>query len=144
MNSVRYQPWHLHQDLMNEFNRLFERVGANDASSGATADWTPAVDIEEYGDRFVIQADLPGIEPSGIDITLEKGVLTLSGSRPQPVEQAGVERRRSERASGRFHRRFALPDTADADAVTASGKNGVLEIVIPKRAAAQPRRITVA
>jgi HSP20 family protein len=74
---------------------------------------------------------------------LDDGVLTLSGSRQAAVEPANVERRRRERAAGRFHRRFTLPDTADAEAVTASGRLGVLEVQIPKRAQAQPRRIAV-
>ncbi len=141
MNIVRHDPWGFRRDLLDEVGRLFERSA--DASSGATADWIPAVDIEEYADRFVLFADVPGVEPSSIDVTLERGVLTLSGGREQAVEQDGIERRRSERASGKFLRRFVLPDTVDGDSVTASGKHGVLEVVIPKRAQAQARKITV-
>lgn len=144
MSNLRHQAWGSNQDFLQEFSRLFERAGTNDASSGATADWAPAVDIVEHGDRFVIRADVPGVDPGAIEVTMEKGILSLSGSRELPVDQDGVERRRSERATGRFHRRFVLPDTIDAEAISASGKNGVLEIVIPKRAVAQPRRITVA
>lgn len=140
---IRYQPWAMHRELLNEFNRFIDQNGGNDASSGATADWSPAVDIAEYADRFVLHADVPGVEPSSIELTLEKGVLSLAGTRAQAVEAAGVEHRRVERATGRFHRRFSLPDTVDSEAVTAKNGNGVLEIVIPKRPAAQPRRITV-
>jgi len=140
---ARYQPWSVNPDFLNEVSRLFERSSANDASSGATADWAPAVDIEEYADKFVLYADVPGVDPASIEVTLEKGVLTLAGSRAEAVEQKGVERRRNERVSGRFHRRFALPDTVDSDSVSATGRNGVLEVVIPKRAQLQPRRITV-
>ncbi len=140
---LRYEPWSLQRDLLNEVNRFFERASAGDESSGATAEWMPAVDIDEYSDKFVLVADIPGIDPKSIEITLEKGVLSLSGTRERAVEQKGVERRRVERASGRFHRRFSLPDTVDSEAVTARGNNGVLEIVIPKRAAVQPRRISV-
>jgi HSP20 family protein len=140
---VRYEPWSLHRDLVNEMNRFFERATASDESSGATAEWTPPVDIQEYTDKFVLYADVPGVDPKSIEVTLEKGVLTLAGSRERAVEQKGVEHRRVERASGRFYRRFSLPDTVDSDAVSARGNNGVLEIVIPKRAAVQPRRITV-
>ncbi len=143
MTLVRYEPWAVHRELMNEFNRAFDRVSGGDTSSGATADWAPPVDIEEYKDKFVIYADVPGVDPNSIEITLEKGVLTLSGTREQKVEAKGVESRRLERTNGRFHRRFALPDTADADNVSAAGKFGVLEIVIPKRPQAQPRKITV-
>lgn len=140
---LRYEPWSLQRDLLNEVNRFFERASAGDESSGATAEWMPAVDIDEYSDKFVLVADIPGVDPKSIEITLEKGVLTLSGTRERAVEQKGVERRRVERAAGRFHRRFSLPDTVDSEAVTARGNNGVLEIVIPKRAAVQPRRISV-
>ncbi|HEX4871997.1 MAG TPA: Hsp20/alpha crystallin family protein [Nevskiaceae bacterium] len=145
MTLTRYstQPWALHQELMNEMTRFFDRVGANDASSGATADWAPAVDIVEYGDRFLLTADIPGVDPASIEVTLEKGVLTLSGNREQTVEVQGAERRRVERPAGRFHRRFALPDSVDGEAVSASGRNGVLEVTIPKRPAVQPRRISV-
>ena len=142
MSMIRYEPWALHRELFNEFNKFVERA-AGDTSSGATADWVPPVDIEEYGDRFVILADIPGVDPATIEVTLEDGVLTLSGTREQPVAQNGIERRRSERISGRFYRRFALPDTADSEAVSANGRQGVLEVVIPKRAQSQPRRITV-
>ncbi|HUP92212.1 MAG TPA: Hsp20/alpha crystallin family protein [Solimonas sp.] len=138
----RYEPWTLPQDLLKEFSRHFERSNG-DASSAATADWAPAVDIEEYADKFVLHADVPGIEPKSIEVTLEKGVLTVAGAREKSVEKDGVESRRIERATGRFLRRFVLPDTADSDGVSASNKHGVLEITIPKRAQAQPRRIAV-
>jgi HSP20 family protein len=140
---LRYQPWTAHRELLNEFNRYFERAANGDASSGATAEWAPEVDIEEYADKFVLYADVPGVDPKSIEVTLEKGVLTLAGNREKAVEAAGVEARRVERSSGRFFRRFSLPDTVDGEAVTAKGSNGVLEIVIPKRASSQPRKITV-
>jgi len=140
---LRYQPWSVHRDLLNEFNRYFDRAGNADASSGATAEWTPAVDIEEYADKFVLYADVPGVDLKSIEVTLEKGVLTLSGSRDKAAEAAGIEARRIERDNGRFLRRFSLPDTVDGEAVTAKGSNGVLEVVIPKRASAQPRKISV-
>ena len=142
MNVIRYTPWSLHRDLFNEFSKYVESANS-DASSGATADWAPAVDIEEYSDKFVLHADVPGVDPASIELTLENGVLSLTGTREQRAEQAGVERTRVERATGRFHRRFALPDTVDSDSVSASNKNGVLEIVIPKRAQAQVRKISV-
>lgn len=142
MSISRYQPWALHRDLINEVSRRFDR-SSTDAAGAAAAGWAPAVDIEEYADKFVLYADIPGIDPANIEVTLEKGVLTLAGNREPEAEPAGIERKRSERASGRFLRRFVLPDTADAEAVSASGKHGVLQIVIPKRAQAQPRRIAI-
>jgi HSP20 family protein len=143
MTLLRYQPWGLHQELWSEVNKLFDRTSNEDASSGATADWAPAVDIEEHADKFVLYADVPGVDPASIEVTLEKGVLTLTGSRAARVEQKEIQSRREERVSGRFFRRFSLPDTVDSEAVKASNKNGVLEVVIPKRPAEQPRRIQV-
>ena len=141
---LRYQPWSVHRELLNEFNRYFDRADASTGAAGSTAaEWTPAVDIEEYADKFVLYADVPGVDLKSIEVTLEKGVLTLSGNREKAVEAAGVEARRIERSSGRFSRRFSLPDTVDGESVTAKSGNGVLEVAIPKRPAAQPHKITV-
>ena len=141
MNVVRYEPWGLHRELLNHFFGRYN--GDADESTAATAEWVPAVDIEEHTDKYVLHADVPGVDPSAIEITLEDGVLTLSGSRDKAVEQKDVDSRRVERATGRFVRRFTLPESVDAESVTAKGKHGVLDIVIPKRASAQPRKITV-
>jgi HSP20 family protein len=143
LNVTRYEPWALHREMLNEFNRLFDRSGSNDDSTSAVAEWAPSVDIEEHADKYVLHADVPGVDPKDIEITLEKGVLTLSGAREKTVEQKDVESRRIERVTGRFLRRFTLPESVDAEAVKATGRHGVLEIVIPKREAAKPRKITV-
>ena len=141
LHLTRYEPWALHREVLNEFSRLC--AGSNDESTSAVAEWAPSVDIEEHADKYVLHADVPGVDPSAIEITLEKGVLTLSGSRDKLVEQKDVDSRRTERITGRFLRRFTLPESVDADAVKASGKHGVLEIVIPKREAEKPRKIAV-
>jgi HSP20 family protein len=104
--------------------------------------------VREYSDRFQLLLDVPGVEPKDVEITLDSGVLTVSGNRPEEraVGTNGTEepqQQRIERRLGRFHRRFILPDTADAENVNASGRNGVLEIVILKQPKSQPRRITV-
>ena len=139
MNLIRYEPWSLHRELANQLNHLFDRT----AEAAHSTEWTPNVDIEEYADKFVLTADVPGVDPKSIEVTLEGGTLTLTGAREQTVEAKGVEARRIERASGRFTRRFALPDTVDAENVSADGKHGVLTLTIPKRPQAQARRITV-
>jgi HSP20 family protein len=104
------------------------------------------VDINELNDRFELFVDLPGVDTDKVEITLENGVLTLSGERADRQRKDGKEvlRTRAERGHGRFYRRFVLPDTADANGVTATGRNGVLEIAIPKQAKALPKRIKVA
>ncbi|MHB8406176.1 MAG: Hsp20/alpha crystallin family protein [Gammaproteobacteria bacterium] len=145
MNMIRYQPWGLASQLHNEINRLFDRnLAGQDTESGLTAsDWVPAVDIKEEANRFVIHADVPGVDPKDIEITMEGGILTLKGERQSQAREEHDGYRRVERVSGQFFRRFTLPDTADAEGVSARGNHGVLEISIPKHAKAQPRRITV-
>jgi HSP20 family protein len=147
MNTlVRQDPWSLVPRLQDEINRLFGNVNQNDSSS-ATATWVPAVDIHEYGDRFELYVDVPGVDPNKVELTLEGGVLTLSGLRAeQGTNNRGEEPQyqRTERGIGHFYRRFVLPDTVDSDKVNASGKNGVLTVTIPKQAKAMPRRIQIA
>ena len=92
----------------------------------------------------MLKFDVPGVNVSAIDITLEQGVLTISGEREKDSADGDVERRRVERPHGRFHRRFTLPDTVDTANVRATGRNGILEVTIPKQPKAQPRRIEVA
>lgn len=145
MHMIRYRPWNLAGQLHNEIHQLFDGNLAGVANeNGLTAsDWVPAVDIKEEDQRFVIHADVPGVDPKDIEITMEDGTLTLKGERHSEARDEHDGYRRVERVSGQFIRRFTLPDTADAEAVDARGHHGVLEIIIPKQAKAQPRRITV-
>jgi HSP20 family protein len=143
MALVRYEPWNFLNQLQADINRAFRDMSAGDTSA-VTAEWAPAVDIEEYNDRFQLYVDLPGVRPEDVDITLEAGVLTLTGERRRPEPENAPAHRRAERGMGRFHRRFILPDSVNADAVNATERNGVLEISIPKQAAALPRRIKIA
>jgi HSP20 family protein len=147
MNSmVRQDPWSLMPRLQDEINRLFGNVQQTDGSSSATATWIPAVDIHEFADRFELYVDIPGVDPNSVELTLEEGVLTLSGERLQKSSANGQgepQYRRTERSQGQFYRRFVLPDTADSEKVNATGKDGVLTVTIPKKAKAMPRRIQI-
>ena len=90
-----------------------------------------------------MRADLPGVKPEDIEVNMENGVLTVSGERQREERSDYDGVARVERVSGRFVRRFTLPETADADAIKATSRDGILEISIPKQAVVQPRRITV-
>lgn len=109
----------------------------------AAAAWTPRVDVKEEAARFAIFIDVPGIDPQAIEIQADGNLLTVGGERPAVAAGEGERFSCVERRHGRFERRFALPDTADIAAIVASDRNGVLEISIPKKAQAQPRRIHV-
>ncbi len=143
MAIARYEPWNLMNQLQGELNRAFRDLASNETSA-ATADWVPAADVEEYEDRFELYVDLPGVVAKDVEITLEGGVLSLSGERKVERAVQQMTRHRRERGYGRFYRRFILPDTVNAEAVKATERNGVLAITIPKKAAAQPRRIEIA
>ena len=148
MNVVRYEPWGLLRRFHDDVNQLFgeSQVAASaegDRSSIVTSNWTPAVDIKEEDGRFVLKADVPGVDPKDIEVTMEQGVLTIKGERKYESEDEANGYKRVERSYGTFYRRFSLPDTANAEDITAKGKDGVLEVVIPKLEKVQPRRITV-
>ncbi|MDX2312534.1 MAG: Hsp20/alpha crystallin family protein [Gammaproteobacteria bacterium] len=148
MNVVRYEPWGLLRRFNEDVNQLFNesRIASTadgDQSSIATSNWTPAVDIKEEDGRFVLKADIPGVEVKDIDVTMDDGVLTIKGERRHESEEDANGYKRVERSYGSFYRRFGLPDTANAEGITAKGKDGVLEVSIPKQEKAQPRKITV-
>ena len=135
-----------HDPMRQLLTRLFDAAegsSGNDDSSVVTSQWMPLVDIREEADRFVLLADIPGVDPKDIDVQMDKGLLTIKGERA--LEPKGEHQRfsRTERVHGVFHRRFALPDSADAERITASGHNGVMQIVIPKRPETTPRKIQV-
>jgi len=138
MTIVRYEPWAFVGRLQRQLDRALGEV-----ADGATVSWIPRVDIHEEDDRFVVTADLPGVEGKDIEITAEKGVLTLKGERRSEKKSSTNGFESIERASGTFLRRFTLPESLDAEAIKASHVNGVLEITIPKRPTAQPRRIEI-
>jgi HSP20 family protein len=145
MSAVtRQDPWGVMPRLQEEINRLFGNARENESSS-ATAMWIPLVDIHEYADRFELYVDLPGVDPSTVELTLDGGILTLSGERREPRRKGSDEAQglRVERGQGQFHRRFVLPDTVDSEKVNATGNHGVLTVTIPKQPKAMPRRIQI-
>ncbi|MCF6338578.1 MAG: Hsp20/alpha crystallin family protein [Gammaproteobacteria bacterium] len=146
MNIIQYDPWRRLQQLQREMGSLFDpRLNTDDDSASmATSDWVPAVDIKEEDDRFLIIADVPGVEPDDIEVHMENGVLSIKGERREEHKEEKEGYKRIERTYGSFHRRFNLPDTADAEGITAKSRNGSLEVSIPKREELTlTRRITV-
>ncbi len=144
MNVIHYQPWNTLEQMRREMDKVFASYAdREDGDSVVAADWLPAVDVREEPERFVIIADVPGVDPENIDINMENGVLTISGEKQVESEEELKNYKRVERARGSFYRRFTLPETADAEKINARFTNGVLEIVIPKQERVQPRKITI-
>ena len=148
MNPVTRDPFN-YLTLRDPFRSFFDRndVGwpfsGDEESNIATSTWMPTVDIKESDEQFTITADIPGVAPNDIEVTMDNNVLSIKGERESESKSEKDGYRRVERAHGSFHRRFSLPDTAHGEEISATGKDGVLEITIPKRAAAQARRIEV-
>jgi HSP20 family protein len=144
MALVRYEPWGMLNQLRREMDRMFETgTEGEEGSAIATSDWIPAVDIKETEKAFILHADVPGVDAKDIDVHMENGILTIKGERETEKKEEREGYKRVERQFGAFYRRFSLPDTADADKISAKCKNGVVEITIPKKEAVQPRKITV-
>lgn len=141
MAIIRYEPWSLLSQLQKELERSYDTQSGEGSIS--TAEWTPAVDIKEENDKFIVYADIPAVKPEDIDVHMEGGVLTVKGEKKSEAKTEQEGYKRVERVHGSFYRRFSLPDSANSDAISAKCKNGVLEITIPKREAVQPKKIDV-
>lgn len=144
---ISRDPWTRLNQIQREMERLFDgRTPAafgDDNSNVATVDWAPAVDIKEEDGRFVVLADIPGVDPKDIEISVAGGMLTIRGERLVENKEEREAFKRIERTRGTFYRRFSLPDSADMERISARGHNGVLEISIPKHERTQPRKISV-
>jgi HSP20 family protein len=141
---MRQDPWRVVNQLQRDLDRVFGApVLQGDDAAAAVVNWAPAVDIREEPKQFVLHADLPGVKPEDIEVSLEKGILTVRGQRRLENREEKDGYRRVERVGGEFFRRFSLPDTADSQSVKAKFNNGVLEVVIPKQQEVLPRRINV-
>ena len=131
-------------NVLNEFNRGFGRLYNDrllDRQETDVTDWVPQVDIKENESGYSVLADIPGIKPSDVEITLHNNVLTIRGERNEVSESN--EFRHRERIYGSFVRQFNLPDSVDENGVKAQANNGVIEISVPRIPESRPRAITV-
>lgn len=142
MSLIRYEPVSLFDQFNHDLNRFFTQTRPT-ANGGETRDWTPAVDIREEDDRFLLIADIPGVKRDDVEVTLEDGVLTIKGERRTETEETREGFHRKERVHGAFLRQFTLPDTVNPDSISANVTDGVLEIGIPKQARPEPRKIAI-
>lgn len=142
MSLIQYNPWPLFDALRRDLDRDLREEATK---AGREFQWQPRADIIEFADRYEIQMDLPGVDAEKVDIRVNDGTLTVQGQR-EIKNDADVEpeRVRRERIAGRFERQFSLPRTVAVSDVSASSDSGVLHIVLPKSASAQPIKVKVA
>jgi HSP20 family protein len=150
MSLIRYQmpeapAWSSFDRLASfrdEMNRLFDFSWPS-RDSGLFSGWSPALDVFDDKDNFVVKAELPGMKKDEIDITLHDGALTISGERKHERDVSETGTFRSERYFGKFQRSVTLPAAVDAGKVAASYKDGVLTVTLPKAEEAKPKQIAV-
>jgi HSP20 family protein len=114
-----------------------------EGSGSITAAWNPACDVFEDSESVKIAAELPGVKPEDVKLSLENNVLTIRGEKKQEAEERNERVHRYERSYGSFERAFMLPSTVDADKVSADYRNGILTVIVPKAERARPREIPV-
>lgn len=131
------------QDEINELFRDFFRGWDAEGTEKRMGTWVPAVDIDENENEYVVHADLPGIPKKDINVSVDNGMLTLSGERKEEHKEGKGANRRVERYYGSFTRSFTLPGSVDTEKVKAAYKDGVLSVTLPKREEAKPKQISV-
>ncbi len=144
MSVMRWDPFRDLLSIQEEMNELFNRAfGQRERGEPSARLWAPALDIAERKDAYLVKVELPGVKPEDLDISLEDGLLTVSGERQFTQESSDERYHRVERRYGAFRRSITLPSQVKADAIEASFDDGVLSITVPKAEEARPKKITV-
>lgn len=134
--------------LRSEFDQLFDRFfgefeGAFPEMTGGGGAWLPAFELSEAGDDILVKAELPGVDPKDVEVTVSGNILTIAGEKRDEVEQREGVTYRCERRFGRFQRSIELPAAVDADKVRAENANGVLTVRLPRSETHRPRRVKI-
>ncbi len=132
MNVVRWEPFAAMDDMFNRFPNMLERWARLSGGGEKGSEWLPSVDISETDQEYLIRASLPAVRKEDVNVTVEDGMLTVSGERRQQQEQKDEKFYKVENSYGSFSRSFSLPEGTDASAIRADSKDGVLTIHVPK------------
>lgn len=153
MSLIRWNPTHELDRCPSDFfgiqleiNRVFDnffRGGVQADENFVTSYWTPAVDIAEQENEYIVKMELPGVNKDDVKLSLESNILTIKGEKKQEKEEKDKNLHRLERSYGSFQRSFALPTTVKSDKIDAVFKDGVLSISLPKAEEEKPKQIEV-
>ena len=146
MNLIKWNPWREMDTFSGRFNHFFDDTFLPTLwlkNGSKLHDWSPSVDVYDDDKKFVIKAEIPGVDKKNIHIDVKESVLTLSGERSHENEVKEENFYRKERAFGKFERSFTLPEGIDPDSIEADYKDGVLNIIIPKPEEKEPKKISV-
>jgi HSP20 family protein len=136
------EPWHSLRRLSNALDEAFGTYQEEDGRT-ITASWYPACDVFEDKEAIKIVAEVPGVKPEDVKLSLENNLLTIRGEKKQQAEERSERVHRYERSYGAFERTFALPSTVDPERIQAGYENGILTVAVPKAERARPREIPV-
>lgn len=143
MKLIPRDPFFNYFPQFKDLNRLFNIELDDEDSTVATSNWAPAVDIAENDNNFLIEADVPGVDPKDIEVSMDNGVLSIKGERKSEAKEEMEGYTRVERSHGSFYRRFSLPESADPENISAKSNKGVLQIRVGKKEVAKPKKISV-
>ncbi len=143
-----WDPFRELQEIQNRLSGIFGPArsdGGDIVESAVTADWTPAVDITEDDNEYLVTADLPDVGKDEVKVTVDKGVLTITGERKKESEEKDEKKKyhRVERSYGRYERSFRLPEEVEDEKVDAKFKDGVLTVHLPKSGVAKQKRLEI-
>lgn len=141
MNLIRLDPFREMQEMFRQYSPLLGRGLA--PRGGDVTEWRPAADIVETDNEYLIKVELPEVRKEDVKITVQEGVLTVSGERRHEHEEKNENELRIECVYGTFTRSFVLPENSDTNAIRAEAKDGVLRVHIPKRQSAEPKPVTI-
>ena len=140
MRVIKWEPFREVDDVFDRFFAdAFRRWPRASVEGRAAADWAPAADVTETEGEYLIKAELPEVRKEDVSLSVQDGVLTLTGERKQDKREDNEKVHRVERFYGSFARRFSLPEDADEQSIKAEGKDGVILIHIPKHKVVQPQ-----
>lgn len=139
MSLIRWEPLREMDEFLREYSPFLARSrgGAKDAA------WTPTANVSETEKEYLIKAELPEVKKEDVKITLNDGVITISGERKREKEEKGANEIRIESFYGTFSRSFSLPDNVDPKGIRAESKDGVLRVHVPKTEPTQPKTIAI-
>ncbi len=143
---VRWDPFREMATLQERLNRAFDDAwgrARRPDEEFVSGSWLPAVDVRETKDALEISAELPGLDPKDVEVSVDNGVLTLKGARQFEKATEGETYHRVERSYGAFERSFNLPTNVDPEKVQAVYRHGVLHLTLPKREEAKPKSIAI-
>lgn len=143
MKLQRWDPLRELERMHEDMDRLFRSFWSPRSAEAADVACPVAVDVLEDNEQVLLKAELPGVDPDQVDISVHDNVLSISGEKKQEHEDKKDNYVRVERYYGKFHRAFTLPPYVDPNGISAEYKNGVLTITLPKKPETRPRQIKV-